>query len=106
MDAGVLVSLIVAIIGVAITVVIWLASTRAVRPQSNILRSVDEDAYERARKIYEGAIDQLETEVVRLNTQVRELQSETIKLNGELARLRGLGHHSGDTPPDPMPAVS
>ena len=95
MDPGVVISIILAVLGVAITIVIWIASTRAVRIQqaqagpSALLRSVDEDAYERARKIYEGAIDQLESEVVRLNDQVRGLQDEVLRLNSEVIRLRG-----------------
>lgn len=107
MDPGVLISLIVAVLGVAITIVIWIASTRAVRVQqaetnpAAYLRSVDEDAYERARKIYEGAIDQLESEVVRLNSQVRDLQNEVIRLNSDVVRLRNKNRGLDDSGPIP-----
>lgn len=110
MDAGTLIAIILAVLGVAITIVIWIASTRAVKLQeaggspSAYLRSVDEEAYERARKIYEGAIDQLEREVVRLNGQVREFQVEMVQLNTEVIRLRSKGRRELDDS-GPLPKV-
>lgn len=111
MDPGTLIALIVGVVGVAITIIIWIASTRAVRFQeaqaspAAYLRSVDEDAYERARKIYEGAIDQLESEVIRLNSQIRDFQEEIRHLNSEIIGLRGRTRKDFDDS-GPQPTIS
>jgi len=93
-DPGTALGVGLGIMSIIIAIVIWLASTRAARvaeaeqTPSAYLRKVDEDAYERARKIYEAAIDQLEDELARVNTMARDLQAEVYRLNTELLRVR------------------
>lgn len=114
MDAGVLISIILAVLGIAITVVIWIASTRAVRTTQaqetpgSYLRTVDEDAYRRAREIYEGAIDRAEKENGRLNEQLSfqndqltTQSAEIMRLNRENVKLRNRmpsDYDSGEQP--------
>jgi hypothetical protein len=111
MDPGTLVALIIGVIGIAITVVIWMASTRAVSTQvtqqdpGSYFRSVDNDAWGRAKTIYEGTIDQLEREVQRQGSQLTDQNDEIIRLNRENIRLRRRSQANGDDS-GPMPKVT
>ena len=94
MDSSTLLAVSIGLIGIIISIVIWLASTRAAKisereaTPSAYLRKIDEEAYERARKIYEAAITQLESKIERLNKQVHDFQNEVSMLNSEVIRLR------------------
>jgi hypothetical protein len=95
MDAGTLIALIVGVIGIAITIVIWVASTRAVNTQRSqesqspaYFRTVDEAAIERASRVYERTIDDLETEITTRRHHEAEQNQEIIKLNKELSKAR------------------
>lgn len=109
-DPGVALGSGLGIMSIVIAIVIWLASTRAAhiaeteQNPSAYLRKVDEEAYDRARKIYEAAIDQLEDELTRVSNQARDLQLEVQKLNMELIRVRRKLRPKDDTDPD-MPVV-
>jgi predicted RNase H-like nuclease (RuvC/YqgF family) len=106
MDPTTILTIAIGFLGVAISIVIWLASTHASRVQehentpSAYLKQVDMEAYERARKIYEGAIEQLESEITRLQSQLREFQTEVAQLTTEVTRLRSR-LRSDDTGPQP-----
>jgi hypothetical protein len=93
MDAGTLIALIVGVIGLAITIVIWVASTRAVNIQRSQeappgFHTVDEAAIERASRVYERTIDDLEEEVTSRRRHEREQYQEIARLNMELSRAR------------------
>jgi hypothetical protein len=93
MDAGTLIALIVGVIGIAITIVIWVASTRAVNTQRSqespaYFRTVDEAAIERASRVYERTIDDLETEITTRRHHEADQNQEIIRLNKELSRAR------------------
>lgn len=109
-DPGVALGSGLGVMSIVIAVVIWLASTRAARiaeteaTPSSYLRKVDEEAYERARRIYEAAIDQLEDELRRVSSQARDLQLEVQRLNYELIRVRRKLVRGDDTDPD-IPVV-
>jgi len=117
MGEGVLISILLAAVSIGITIAIWVASTHAAKVTAEnesppaILRKVDADAYERARRIYEGAIEQLESEVNRLQQQLseqntraerqaREFEVKVAALNAEVGRLLAkiradIGHPNG-----------
>lgn len=108
-DPGTALAVGLGIMSIVIAIVIWLASTRAAKiaeaeeTPSAVLRKVDEEAYERARKIYEAAIDQLEDELSRVNTMARDLQAEVYRLNKELIRVRArLRPDDQDDPSGPI----
>lgn len=104
LDPGVVLGAGLAIMSIIISIVIWYVSTRAVKrgeaeeTPAAYIRQVDEEAYERARKIYEAAIDQLEDELSRVNNMARELQLEVFRLNSELVRIRRKTDTADDTP--------
>lgn len=104
-DPGVALGSGLGVMSIVIAIVIWLASTRAARiaevetNPSAYLKKVDEEAYERARKIYEAAIDQLEDELRRVSSQARDLQLEVQRLNLELIRVRRKVRPDDDTNP-------
>jgi predicted RNase H-like nuclease (RuvC/YqgF family) len=108
MDAGTLIALIVGVIGIAITVVIWIASTRAVNTQKaqeapGYFRTVDEAAIERASRVYERTIDELEEEIQTRRGHEREQNEEIMRLNRELSRAnRKLQALQEDTGPQPI----
>ena len=113
LDPGTVLGVGLAVLGTVISIVIWLASTKAARitaeesSPSAYLQKVDQEAYERARRIYEAAIDQLENELNRVNNMARDLQEQVVKLNIELLNLRAknLGVSSGLSP-SPAPYTS
>ena len=113
LDPGTVLGVGLAVLGTVISIVIWLASTKAARitaeesSPSAYLQKVDQEAYERARRIYEAAIDQLENELNRVNNMARDLQEQVVKLNIELLNLRAknLGVSSGLSP-SPAPDTS
>jgi hypothetical protein len=94
MDAGTIIAIILGVVGIAITIVIWMASTKAVKIQQaqespgSLFRSIEESAVERAQKTYEGIIDRQEKEILGLNDQVTGLYAEVLKLNRDNIRLR------------------
>jgi len=105
LDPGTVLGIGLAIFGTVISIVIWIASTRANNitkseaTPSAYLRRVDDEAFDRARRIYEAAIDQLEEELRRVNTLAQDLQLEVFKLNTELVRIRQRQTHQHDTGP-------
>jgi hypothetical protein len=102
MDAGTIIAIILGVVGIAITVVIWIASTRAVKSSqaaegpSSLFRAIEESAVERAQKTYEGVIDRQERELAGLNKQVMDLYTEVIRLNRDNSRLRTKGPGDND----------
>lgn len=94
MDEATAITIIIGAISLAVTIIIYIASTHAVRVQTEnsnpnaVLSRVDAEAYDRAKRVYEAAIDQLEEETVRLQSQSRDLQAEVLRQSAELARLR------------------
>lgn len=120
MDEATFITIILAAVSLTVSFIIWVASTHAARlakesesPQA-VLRKVDADAYDRAKGIYESAIQQLENEVLRLQEQLteatrqvalqaREFSAQISKLQGEVFRLhrKSLGMlDPTDSPPD------
>src|SRR5215467_16252685 len=93
LDPGTVLGVGLAVMSIAVSIAIWLGSTRAAKIKeqeenpSALIRRIDEEAYERARKIYESAIDKLEDELSRVNTMARDLQAEVYRLNRELSRV-------------------
>jgi len=110
LDPGTVLGIGLAIIGTVISIVIWIASTRASNitkseaTPSAYLRRIDDEAFDRAKRIYEAAIDQLEEELRRVNTMAQELQLEVFKLSTELVRIRQQQTRRYDT--NPQRAVS
>lgn len=107
MDAGVLISIIIAVIGIAITVAIYMGSTRAVKIQQtqedpdSYFRSVGKEAWSAAQKMYEGTINQLEDAVTRQGVQINEQNEEIIRLNRENIKLRRKISSEDDSGPQP-----
>jgi peptidoglycan hydrolase CwlO-like protein len=93
MDPVVIISIVLALITIAVSITVFFASTHAARIQAeetrrNAREAVDAAAYERAKKIYESAIAQLEAEVARMRAQVREFEAETTHLQLQISSLR------------------
>jgi predicted RNase H-like nuclease (RuvC/YqgF family) len=92
-----IVEILLGLLTVAVTVAAFLSAKRANEEQSKSERiAVDAAAYQRAKEIYEGALDALHTEVNGLRTEVsrlrnsnNRLQDEVATLHQEIALLRG-----------------
>ena len=106
MDEATLLTIVLSAVSITVTILIWVASTHAARIAEDnrspdaLLRKTEADAYERARSVYEGAIDQLEREVQRLQQQLTEatqkaaadaraFEAKMTRLSLEIARLQG-----------------
>ena len=92
MDPGVLISLVIGGLGIIISIVIWAASTRAMRTTKaqespgSYLRALDQDAIARARETYEGTIAAVERDNARKDQAIAAKDLEILRLNRELAK--------------------
>ena len=79
-------------IGVVTAVVAGAAfylTTRAARTQSQAaIRGVDAGAFDRARQIYEGALDTLREELVACRAELATARSDLTSARNEIAGLR------------------
>jgi predicted nucleic acid-binding Zn-ribbon protein len=97
------VEILLALLATGLSAAAFFAATRANRAQADAAESaVDAAAYQRAKDIYESAIDSLkgqtrdlhdqvvnlQTEVSRLRLQSADLQTEVVQLRGSNADLR------------------
>lgn len=82
-------TLIIGFIGVIAALgTIWL-SGRAARAQSHaVVKGVDAAAYDRARSLYESAIDNLQEETRRLEAQVTSLRAEVAAVHDQAGLLQ------------------
>lgn len=89
MSAQVVVEIFLGLLTVMVAVATYLGAARAGKTQaSTAIAQIEADAYNRARGIYEAAIDQLEEQVARLQTQVNGLEEEVTKLRKSNRDLR------------------
>lgn len=89
MSSQVVVELLLGVLTAMIAVATYLGAARAGKSQaSTAIAQIEADAYNRARAIYEAAIDQLEEQVTRLQDQVDNLQEEVNLLRVSNRKLR------------------
>ena len=73
----------------AIAVAAFWLSARAARAQSQAAgKAIDAGAYQRAREIYEGALDTLREELVACRAELATARSDLTTARGEIAGLR------------------
>lgn len=104
LSPDVLLATFLAVLGMAVSVVIWAASTHAARVQAREARMmgegiIDSAAVEQIRRVYESAIGQLESEVERLKKQALQFEQRAISLEAEVRRLRARLSPEGHTDP-------
>jgi len=81
MDSATIVQILLAVLTVAVGAGTYLGAGRAGRLQaSGTLADIDAKAYERAKMIYESAIDTLQEHVTGLREQMSVLDTEVVKL--------------------------
>jgi predicted nucleic acid-binding Zn-ribbon protein len=95
-SADLIIEILLAILALGVSAAAFFAATRANRTQSEAAqKAVDAGAYQRAKEIYEGAIDtlkgqtaQLHAEVISLQGEVTRLRLQGTELSGEVGSLR------------------
>lgn len=92
MGSTIIVSIVLTFVTAAISVAVFFAATHAARIQAEAAsrstrETVDAAAYERAKQIYESAIDQLEQELTRMRSRLLEFEQEVNLLRGQVAHL-------------------
>jgi predicted nucleic acid-binding Zn-ribbon protein len=98
MSAGLLIEILLGLLAFGVSAAAFFSATRANRSQSDSARAaVDAGAYQRAKEIYEGAIETLRSQTAQLHGEVVSLQGEVTRLRlqgtelaGEVTRLRGV----------------
>lgn len=81
MSQSVIVEVLLAVLTVAIGVGSFLGASRANRAQTvGAQAAIDAAAYERAKEIYESAIDTLQEQIQALRVQMTSLDTEVTKL--------------------------
>ena len=81
MDGSTVVEILLAVLTVAVGVGTYLSAGRAARLQSTgTLADIDAKAYDRAKGIYESAIDTLQEQLGNLRTQMGTLDAEISRL--------------------------
>lgn len=98
MSTSLLVEILLALLTIGLSAAAFFAATRANRTQAAAAQTaVDAGAYQRAKEIYEGAIEtlkgqtaQLHSEVVSLQGEVTRLRLQGTDLSAEVSRLRGV----------------
>lgn len=96
MSASSLIEAAVAVVTTSIAAAAFFQATKANRSQSQAaVTAIDAAAYERAKSLYESAIDtlndqttHLHDQVVNLQTEVSRLRSQSADLQSEVTRLR------------------
>lgn len=100
MNGGIFVDILLAILPVAVGIVTYINSQKALRSQAQTAEAeVDAQAYERARAIYESAIaaqsaqldrmrEQSDRQLALLNTEVNKLQESNATLRDEVFKLQ------------------
>lgn len=82
MDNATIVEILLGVLAAAVGWAGWASSSRANKTEAvGVPADVEADAYQRARNIYEGAIQSLEGQMIRLRDEIQSL-------NGEVSRLR------------------
>lgn len=98
MSTSLLVEILLALLTIGLSAAAFFAATRANRAQASAAQTaVDAGAYQRAKEIYEGAIETLKGQTAQLHSEVLTLQGEVIRLrlqgtelSAEVTRLRGV----------------
>ena len=81
MSASVVIEVLLAILSVMIGVGSFLGASRAAKFQATpALAEIDAKAYERAKQIYESAIDTMDEQIKRLHVNIDELNKEVTTL--------------------------
>lgn len=96
LDTSLIVTILLGIATVTIAFASFRVASRANRAQSEaVVVAVDAGAYERAKSIYEGAIETLtdqvgefRSQIVTLQADMRLLRDQSAELQTEVARLR------------------
>jgi predicted nucleic acid-binding Zn-ribbon protein len=87
--ASLIVEILLGMLTVGVALAAYLAATRANRAQAQAATTaVDAAAYQRAKDIYEGAIDSLKDQTRDLHDQVVNLQTEVSRLRTQSADLQ------------------
>ena len=88
MDSSLIVEILLGVLSVAIAFGSYIGASRVNRAQAETATTeIDAQAYQRAREIYESAIDALEEHVNRLKVQMVALGEEVTKLQASNAEL-------------------
>lgn len=89
MSASLLVEILLALLALVLPAAVFFAARGANRAQSETAAlAVDAAAYQRAKDIYEGAIDALKDQTRDLHDQVVNLQTEVSRLRTQSADLQ------------------
>ena len=90
MNAGVLAGILIAGTAALISLLAFVASSRANKVQADSsLKAIDAGAYERARLIWESSLHQLEVQVARLQEQCDRMSHQLDVSEGTITDLRG-----------------
>ena len=82
-------SLAIGVVTAIIAVAAFWLSARAARAQhAAVAKGVDAAAYDRARELYESAIDNLQEETRRLEAQVASLRAEVAQVHDQAGLLQ------------------
>lgn len=86
-----IITMIVGAAAVAVTVSIYFVAAKANKTQLRMQQgAVDAAAYERAKIIYEGAINTLQGEIDSLRGEMSRLRDANESMSAEMARVRAL----------------
>ena len=89
MSAGALSVLIIGVLGLIVAIAtIWLSGHAARTQAGAAVKGVDAAAYDRARELYESAIDNLQEETRRLEAQVASLRAEVAAVHDQAGLLQ------------------
>jgi predicted RNase H-like nuclease (RuvC/YqgF family) len=89
MDSTVVVEILLGLLTVTVGFVTFIAASRTQRQQSVADQTaVDAAAYERAKEIYESALQTLHEEWSSTRSELLTARSEIMSLRAEIARLR------------------
>lgn len=90
MNDSTIIEILLGVLAAAVGAGSYLGSGRAERIKAvGVQQGIEADAYSRAKKIYEGAINSLEEQLSRLRTEMVELQGEMAKLRRSNMELQG-----------------
>lgn len=88
MSTSLIIQILLGLLVIILPTAVWFASTRAIRAQSGAAKgAVDAAAYGRAKDIYEGALDQLRTEVSDLRAEIARLRQANEGLASQVQHL-------------------
>ena len=88
MSSSIVVEILLAVLAMVVGLGSFVGANRAGKAQTAVtIADIDAQAYERAKGIYESAIDTLEKQLIRLRDQLTELDNEVMKLQESNRRM-------------------